>query len=240
MLLKRSPGQICQQKQVYDHQPSWSIAFCALWLIWGVLFCFGNSGCRLMTGTERPRLFQGRLGNQGQVKVTSSIPNPMVVPMMDRWYLMDEISDELDNYFKIYREDRIRIIDGVMTEGFIETHPQIGGTLLEPWKSDSSPGFELAQATLQTVRRFAKVRVIPMGNSYQIDLQVYKELEDLERPVGSPFGGAIFRQYHSLGDNRGQSPVNLPSTGWIPQGRDFQLEQKILANISKRLSKSLE
>jgi hypothetical protein len=192
-----------------------------------------SSGCRLLE--NRPKLRKG-----DQAKVTSSIPNPMIVPMMDRWYLMDQISDELDDYFRIYREDRIRVIDGVMTEGFIETHPQIGGTLLEPWKKDSSPGFELNQSTLQTIRRYAKVRVIPFANSYQIELQVFKELEDLERPVGSPFSGPILRQYHSLGANTTQAPAQLTASGWIPQGRDFQLEQTILGNIQSRLRAGIE
>lgn len=193
----------------------------------------GSSGCRLLE--NRPKLRKG-----DQAKVTSSIPNPMIVPMMDRWYLMDQISDELDDYFRIYREDRIRVIDGVMTEGFIETHPQIGGTLLEPWKKDSSPGFELNQSTLQTIRRYAKVRVIPFANSYQIELQVFKELEDLERPVGSPFSGPILRQYHSLGASTTQAPAQLTASGWIPQGRDFQLEQTILGNIQSRLRAGIE
>ena len=160
--------------------------------------------------------------------------------MMDRWYLMDQISDELDNYFRIYREERIRVIDGILTEGWIETHPQIGGTLMEPWKKDSLPGFERNLATLQTIRRFAKVRVIPFGNNYQIDLKVFKELEDLERPIGSPFGGAITRQYHTLGPLSDEAPLGYTSKGWIPLGRDFALEQTILANIQSRLRKSIE
>jgi hypothetical protein len=188
-----------------------------------------NFGCRAFRDNYQPTC-----------EADCRIMNPMIVPMMDRWYLMDQISDELDNYFQIYREERIRVIDGILTEGWIETHPRIGGTILEPWKKDSTAGFEVAHSTLQTVRRFAKVRVIPFGNSYQIDLKVYKELEDLPQPVGSPIGGQILRFDNTLGSDVNEPVARQITRGWIPMGRDFALEQKILANLQSRFRKAVE
>ncbi len=159
--------------------------------------------------------------------------------MMDRWLVMDQISDELDDYFKIYREERIRVVDNVMTEGWIETHPKIGATLLEPWHEDSTRGFERLHATLQTVRRFAKVRVIPMGNFYQIDLKVYKELENLPEPANSPLRGVQLRNDISLDIDQEDSRTRIVNSSWIPMGRDFSLEQKILQNIRGRLDQVL-
>ncbi len=167
------------------------------------------------------------------------MPNPLLVPMMDRNYIMDEVSNELDNYFRIYKEERIRIDNSLMTEGWIETHPKIGGTIFEPWKHDSTPGFERLHATLQTVRRFAKVRVIPTGNSYQVDVKVFKELEDLNQPVGSPIRGPILRYDDALDVDR-EDPLKASAPGWIPMGRDFSLEQKILGNIQKRLEQGID
>lgn len=190
--------------------------------------CLLNAGCRAFRDNYQPTC-----------EADCQIMNPMIVPMMDRWYLMDQISDELDNYFPIYREERIREIEGILTEGWIETHPKIGGTILEPWKKDSTPGFEKAHATLQTIRRFAKVRVIPYGNSYQVDLKVFKELEDLSQPLGSPVGGAIMRFDNTLSENDRQLQAQA-SQGWIPLGRDFGLEQKILSNLQNRLQKGIE
>ena len=155
---------------------------------------------------------------------------------MDRWFVMDQISDEVDDYFKIYREERIRVLDGVMSEGWIETHPKIGGTLLEPWQLDSTPGFERIHATLQTVRRFAKLRVIPTGNSYQIDVKVFKELEDLPQPVGAAIGGPLLRHDNALDVGLNEPLLANRDEGWIPLGRDFSLEQRILRNIQQRLS----
>lgn len=165
------------------------------------------------------------------------VQNPLIVSMMDRWWVMDQVSDELDNYFKILREERIGITDGILSEGWIETQTKIGGTLLEPWKKDSTPGFERLHATLQTVRRFAKVRVIPSGNTYQIDVKVFKELEDLSQPVGSAVKGQPLRFDSSLDIDNVDSSISQPNPGWIPMGRDFSLEQKILRNIRARVAK---
>jgi hypothetical protein len=166
------------------------------------------------------------------------VTNPLIVPLVDRWYVMDQISDELDDYFRIYREERIRIIDSVMTEGWIETHPRIGSTLLEPWHKDSTPGFEKAHATLQTVRRFAKVRVIPTGTNYAVDVKVFKELEDLEQPIGSAVSGQIIRHDNALDVDRLNPWIATRREGWIPMGRDISLEQLILRNIQNRLDNS--
>ncbi|MFK7769444.1 MAG: hypothetical protein AB8B55_19660 [Mariniblastus sp.] len=168
------------------------------------------------------------------------VSNPMIVPLIDRWLLMDQVSDEMDDYFKIYREERIRVMDGVMSEGWIETHPEIGSTLLEPWKKDSTSGFEKLHATLQTVRRFAKVRVIPTGNGFQIDVKVFKELEDLKRPKDASISGRPFRNDSSLDVDQVEPWLKDLNEGWIPMGRDFSLEQKILRNIQQRLNRVME
>ena len=168
---------------------------------------------------------------------TPEVANPLAVPMLDRWLVMEQISDELDNYFRIYREERIRMLDGILSEGRIETHPKIGSTLLEPWRRDSLVGFERLHATLQTVRRYAKVRVVPAGDHYQVDLQVFKELEDLPQPVGAGISGEILRHDSSLDIDQERPQLVQNNKGWIPLGRDLLLEQQILKNIQTRLQK---
>lgn len=160
-----------------------------------------------------------------------AVDNPLVVSPVDREWIMDAVSNELDNYFRIEREVRIRIVDNIVIEGWIETHEQIGGTAFEPWRRDSMPGFERAHATLQTVRRFAKVRVTPNSDSYLVDVKVYKELEDLPSPQHSSINSRQLRYDNAVDIDAEEQPIIQPNKGWIPMGRDFALEQHILRNI---------
>ena len=177
-----------------------------------------------------------RLENQGPTPIAQTTANPLIVPMIDRWFVMDEISDEVDDYFRVKREERIRLVDGVMSEGWIETWPRMGSTLLEPWHHDSTRGYEKVHSTLQTIRRTSKIRVIPTGDSYAIDVQVFKELEDNDRPIGSPLGGNALRSDNALDVDRPDTLYPGDARTWIPLGRDTSLEQRILRNIQQRLA----
>lgn len=180
----------------------------------------------------------GRLAsyNPQPVLVGKEISNPILIPMLDRSVVMDEISDELDDYFRISREEHIRVVDNLMTEGWIETYPRIGSTVLEPWHHDSTRGFEKLHASLQTVRRSAKVRIIPTGDSYSVDVKVIKELEDNPNPLRSAVSGKFLRHDTALDSSQANQWDVLTDFGWISMGRDISLEQKILTNIVRRLS----
>ncbi len=189
-----------------------------------------------LTGCRAFRQFGSYIDQPVLVDSQPQLSNPLSVPMIDRWQIMDQVSDELDNYFRPSREQRISILDGVMSEGWVETHPTIGSTIFEPWRRDSTPGFEKAHASLQTVRRFAKVRVIPSGTDYLIDVKVFKELEDLPQPLGANIGGKLLRYDSALDIDQTPADPATDSDGWIPMGRDYSLEQKILGNIQARVN----
>lgn len=185
----------------------------------------------------------GQVSNGGwQMAGTSmqGLQNPISVPMVPRELVMDEVSDEVDDYFRILKEQQIRLTDNIMTEGWIDTAPKIGSTWLEPWRQDSVKGFERSHATLQTVRRWARVRVIPNGDQYLVDVKVYKELEDLEQPELSTISGPTWRHDNALDFDSYEHDERLldapPNRGWIPMGRDCALEQQMLANIRERIT----
>jgi len=162
----------------------------------------------------------------------------MFVPIANREFLWNQLVDTVDDYFKIEREERVRHVGNVLTEGRIDTFPQPAATLLEPWRGDSASSFERLHATLQTIRRRAEVRVIPTQGGYHIDVAVYKELEDLTQPDVSTAGKSIKRNESSLvrSDLEDVSEDLGPfTTGWIPLGREPALEQKILVNLRARL-----
>lgn len=222
-----SKGIVTSRKQLSSGWQYSSVRFAIPLLLLGIL-CSGVTGCRAIRSLE----------GQGPVPAAQTAANPLIVPMMDRWFVMDEISDEVDDYFRVKREERIRVVDGIMSEGWIETWPRMGSTLLEPWHHDSTRGYEKVHATLQTVRRQAKIRVIPTGDSYAIDVKVFKELEDNDRPIGSPLGGNAMRSDNSLDVDRQDDLTFGDTRAWIPMGRDISLEQRILRNIQQRLAQT--
>jgi hypothetical protein len=180
----------------------------------------------------------------------SAVPNPILVPVTDHDVAWDNLVDVVDDYFKIEREDRVRLIGNFLNEGQIETFPQTGATLLEPWRGDSANFYERLESTLQSIRRRAIIRVIPDAGGYLVDVAVLKELEDVPRPMYSTTGAAVFR-YDSSIDRQTEAepsvsrqigdqprPVAAPrqSAGWIGQGRDAALEQELLLRIHDRLA----
>jgi hypothetical protein len=184
------------------------------------------------------RLFRGRGDSTYDAPpdaASAQVENPLLIPAGDREFIWNQIVDELDNYFYIQREERVRLEAGILTEGQIDTRPQVGATLLEPWRIDSTNGYERMHSTLQTIRRTAKARIIPVEAGYLLNLVVLKELEELDKPVQAS-AGAVLQRYDTSLVREQVPPGTFPITpGWIPLGRDVSLEQQILANLKSRL-----
>jgi len=186
------------------------------------------TGCRFW---NRPLITPVATINQKE-----ALPNPMLIPLNDRELIWNQLVDEVDDYFQIDREQRVQEVGGVLMEGRIETFARTGSTVLEPWRRDSTPGFEKLHATLQSVRRQATIRVIPQANGYLVDVIVRKELEDVDHPERATVGTNTARHDGSLVRNeryRDEGPATL---GWITIGRDVSLEQQMLYELRGRLS----
>ena len=156
-------------------------------------------------------------------------PNPMASPAQDFEATWEATVRVLDEYFDGLEENRLA--------GRIVTEPRVAATLLEPWYGDSVGLSERLEATLQSIRRFAIARVEPApdGVGYTVRIEVWKELEILERPERQQGGSAAFPQDYPINRTRDiVGPVPLPQ-GWIPKGRDTLLEQVILRRIQDRL-----
>lgn len=161
--------------------------------------------------------------------------NPLRVTGVEREFFWNQLIDTVDDYFRIESERRVQTIGGVVTEGQVETHYLTGATALEPWLWDSASDFELAHATLQSLRRRASIRVVPVGTGYDVHVTVLKELEDVDYPAEATPGSSSPRLNISLGrTDRRFSPGQL-TLGWIGLGRDTALEQEILRELYARL-----
>jgi hypothetical protein len=160
--------------------------------------------------------------------------NPILVPVSDHQQVWETVVDVMDDYFRIEREEPVRRIGDTLTEGRLDTFPAVGATIFEPWLHDSADHRERVESTLQSIRRRAVVRVTADQGGYWIDVAVFKELEDVAQPEHATAGAATFRYDDSL--TRVVNPAHGQETndGWIPQGRDTALEQRILGHLQSR------
>jgi hypothetical protein len=165
------------------------------------------------------------------------LQNPLFLPAGDSDFVWSQVVDALDNHFRIMREQRVGVVGNVPIEGFIETFPMDGSTILEPWRKDSTHGFEKLHSTLQSVRRRAVVRVVPVDGGHIVDVTVYKELEDLERPEQANVVRPGLRYQESGAMEEQPAWEDARTLGWIELGRDVSLEQRILSDISQRLAR---
>ncbi len=166
------------------------------------------------------------------------VPNPIELPPAPDDLVWSQVVDAVDDYFRIAREQPVQNHPGMVLDGRIETAYQIGGSIFEPWRKDSTAGFERLQSTLQSVRRRAVVTVRPRGAGYTLEVVVQKDLEDTDRSQYSTESTASVRHDGSVvrrEDRYDDSPVTL---GWIPLGRDRSLEQVILQDIFDRITEA--
>ena len=175
--------------------------------------------------------------------------NSVVIPPLDADRVWNVMVDVADDFFKVQREQRVVFANGVPTDGRIDTFPQTGATILEPWRGDSVGFTERWESTLQSIRRLATMRLSPDANGWRVEVVVNKELENMPRPMRATAGGASFRNDDSLyrygtplptlGQQVGDQPRPVasptPNLGWIPQGRDPLLERKMLDRVLAKL-----
>jgi len=142
--------------------------------------------------------------------------------------------DIVDDDFEIEREEPVRQFQTVLTSGRIDTRPKIGATIFEPWHHDSPDRYARWEATLQSLRRRAEIRVDPRDGGYWVAVLVFKELEDVSQPLAATTSSATFRNDSSL--TRVVSPIGEQqvNAGWIPAGRDTVLEQRLIEKIALR------
>ncbi len=171
-------------------------------------------------------------------RVVPPQPNPILVTSMDRDFVWDQVVDVVDDYFRIEHEERMRLVGDMLTDGSLETYPRTASGIFEPWNHDSVTPYERWHATLQSMRRQAFVYVSPAQGGFIVDVQVYKELEDVARPAS---GAVSLANAETLRNDdaliRLTNPVGgqEPTRGWIGLGRDTALEQVILAGIQARI-----
>jgi hypothetical protein len=193
-------------------------------------------------GTPQPQgpafLAPGGLSTQpGQLAGSDpNVSRSVFIPVSNEDYTWEMIVDVVDDYFQVDQENRVQRVGNVMTEGRIETFPQVGATLLEPNHIDSVGRYNLVESTFQSTRRRAEIRVVPQQGGWQVEAIVYKELEDLPRPENSTAGAATYRFDSSINSRLDEQVSRTKlSKFWIPMGRDCEIETEMLLEIQHRI-----
>ncbi len=149
--------------------------------------------------------------------------------------IWDATVDVVDDFFEIDQEEPVRLLGNILTEGRILTRAEIGPTIFEPWRRTSVGLQQRVESTLQSIRRYAEIRVLPGENGLWVEVAVFKELEDVVQPEQATAGAATFRNDSSL--VRVETPIGQQEVhqGWIPMGRDVALEQEMLGELQLRV-----
>jgi hypothetical protein len=167
----------------------------------------------------------------------SFVPNPLELPPRADDFVWSQVVDAVDDYFRIVREQPVQNSNGIVLDGRIETSYQVGASLNEPWRKDSTSGFERLESTLQSIRRRAIVTVRPQGAAYLLEVVVQKDLEDTDRSQYATETTRSSRRHDGTLIRRDDRINDGPQTlGWIPLGRDASLEQVILHDIFGRIT----
>lgn len=129
--------------------------------------------------------------------------------------------------FQIDRQD--------LAAGVIETLPTTSQHYFEFWRQDVADPYSFGQATMHTMQRKATVRFVKAPNSqWNIELQVdVYRLSTPEHQVTSA-SSALLAFSGGLPTTTGQVGVNASKQReWVPQGRDGELESRLLSQIFK-------
>jgi len=162
----------------------------------------------------------------------SYIENPMYVPLGPTASayngVFERVLDVVDDYFEISYANRY--------DGRIETFPRIAPGLEQPWKPGSPDCYQRLEASLQTIRHRCFVLIQPAEDGgFFVQVQVFKELEDLPRPVRSTAGAASFRDAISVERQFEVIDPTVFENNWFFVGYNTPLEQAILCRIKKCL-----
>ncbi len=153
--------------------------------------------------------------------------NPVFLPQGPASYnlVFGKVLDVVSDYFEVAYSNRY--------EGRIETFPRVAPGLGEPWKPGSPDLYQRTLATFQSLRLRAVVLLSAADDGgYFVDVKVYRELEDVERPAIPAAAAASFRTLNTVERQYEVVEAAVLEPLWIPIGRDAKLEQLLLERIA--------
>jgi hypothetical protein len=191
-------------------------------LVLGALLALAVGGCANGPMTDPLLLRSDPFDTSNQILFTPEYPGPDAYAL-----LFERVMDVIDDMFDIAYANRY--------DGRIETQPRIAPGLEQILKPGSPNLYERTLSTLQTYRHRAFVLIVPDHDGYMVNVTVLKELEDIPNPTREGAGGAAFRSDANVDRTYEIVDPAIISRGWIPKGRDYAMEQRILQKIQRKL-----
>jgi hypothetical protein len=179
-------------------------------------------GCRTGPLLDNPILLQP--------DAAVTVENPVYIPLGPPAYgaVFEKVIDVINDYFEIAYENRY--------DGRITTFPRIAPGLERILMPGSPDCEQRTFATFQTIRHYAVVVIqVAEDGGFFIEVKVFKELEDLPRPIRATAGAAAFRSDNTVERTTEVIDQTVLEPNWIPIGQDHRLEQAILQRIKKCL-----
>jgi hypothetical protein len=184
----------------------------------------------LLPGCATGQLFDGSMpfGVSGEPEM-----NPVYVPPGPISYLdKDGRTGVFEHTVRVLTDFGFEILDANMFEGKIETLPRIVPGILQPLKPGNADTYQRVLSTFQSYRHRVVVKIEPAQQTgYFIFVTVYKELEDLPRPVRATAGAANFRVDNNVQRQFTVIDPTIFESNWIPKGRDAEVEQVLLQRL---------
>jgi hypothetical protein len=156
------------------------------------------------------------------------VDNPVYVPLGQWSYgtVFEKVLDTVSEYFEVSYANRY--------SGEIYTFPTIAPGYEQWWKPGSPDPYQRLLATLQTIRYRAAVLIQPANDGgFFVQVTIFREEEDLSRPMRSTAGAAAFRSDNTVERQFEVIDPSVLDVNWIPLGRETALEQVILQRLKK-------
>jgi hypothetical protein len=171
---------------------------------------------------ERPYLIQPAV--PAQAEAVAVVENPVYVPVGAYDQVFQNVIDVIDDYFEIAYANRY--------DGRIETHPRVAPGYEQFWKPGNPDHFGRLYATLQTIRHRCFILIQPADDGgFFVQVTVFRELEDLPKPLRASAGAAAFRSDDTVDRTYEVIDPAVFEPSWAPLGRDIPLEQAIIEKL---------
>lgn len=182
----------------------------------GIVAAMCGSGCAGRPLAEAPGLIRN--------DTVCANPAHLALSPADYAAVFESCLNVLDDYFEISYANRY--------DGTIRTHPKVAPGLEQPIKFGSPDLRERLLATLQSIRYRGEVTIEPaVDGGFNVQVVVFKEIEDLPRPLRASAGAAAFQSDNTVDRQYEVVDASFIDANWGPLGREPHLERAILQRI---------